>query len=125
MNKKILVVDDDNDIIEPLELILESKRYKVLSITKGKLVSSSIASFKPDLILLDILMSGSDGREICKTLKKDKKTLDIIIIMMSAHPTAQKDSLEAGANDFIAKPFETTELMLLLEKYLSKPKKSS
>ena len=125
MNKKILVVDDDNDIIEPLELILESKGYKVLSITKGKLVSSSIASFKPDLILLDILMSGSDGREICKTLKKDKKTLDIIIIMMSAHPTAQKDSLEAGANDFIAKPFETTELMLLLEKYLSKPKKSS
>ena len=120
MNKKILVVDDDKDIIEPLALILEAKEFTIKTLTKGKSVYSRIASFKPDLLLLDILMSGSDGRDICKKLKHDKKTRDLIVIMMSAHPTAKKDSAEIGADDFIAKPFETEDLLRLLEKHLSK-----
>ncbi len=116
--KKILIVDDDKDIIEPLALILESKGYSIESISKGKLVSSKIATFKPDLLLLDILMSGTDGREICKKLKSDTKTKDLFVIMMSAHPTASKDSKDAGADDFIAKPFETIDLLKMLEKYI-------
>ena len=116
MNKKILVVDDDLDIIEPLALILESKGYNVETITKGKLVYSKIDSFKPDLLLLDILMSGSDGREICRNLKKDKKTSTLVVVMMSAHPSAEKDSKEIGADDFIAKPFETEDLVDIIEK---------
>jgi DNA-binding response OmpR family regulator len=118
MTKKILVVDDDKDIIEPLALILETKGFRVETVMKGKLVYSKIASFKPDLLLLDILMSGTDGREICKKLKNDKKTQELTVVMMSAHPSAKKDSEEIGADDFIAKPFETEELLTMLNKHL-------
>ncbi|HXT82914.1 MAG TPA: response regulator [Verrucomicrobiae bacterium] len=118
MSKKILVVDDDKDIIEPLALILETSGFKVKTVTKGKQVYSGIDTFNPDLLLLDILMSGSDGREICKNLKKNKKTKDLIIIMMSAHPNGEKDSQEIEADDFIAKPFETEELLTIINKYL-------
>ena len=118
MTKRILVVDDDKDIIEPLALILETKGFRVETVTKGKLVYSKITSFKPDLLLLDILMSGTDGREICKKLKNDKKIQNLIVVMMSAHPSAKKDSEEIGADDFIAKPFETEELLTMLKKHL-------
>lgn len=118
MHKKILVVDDDFDIIEPLALILESKDFEVETTTKGELVYSKISSFKPDILLLDIRMSGSDGREICKRLKKDKKTKQLIVIMMSAHPNAKKYSEEIGADGLIAKPFETEELLSTIRRYL-------
>ncbi len=118
MNKKILVVDDDKDILEPLSLILESEGYAVDAISKGKDVYSRIGSFKPDLLLLDIFMSGTDGREICRMLKRNNKNKSLIVIMMSAHPTAEKDSTNIGADDFIAKPFETADLLTLIEKKL-------
>lgn len=118
MHKKILVVDDDKDILEPLELLLKNKGFRVETTAKGKLVLSKIASFKPDLLLLDVLMSGSDGRDICKKVKHDKKNKDLIVIMMSAHPHAKKDAKDIGADDFIAKPFEINELQAVLEKNL-------
>ena len=65
-------------------------------------------------------MSGTDGREICKKLKADKKTKNLTVVMMSAHPSAKKDSEDVGADDFIAKPFETEELLAMLHKYMSK-----
>ncbi|SRR5258708_4015788 len=116
MRKKILVVDDDKDILEPLSLILEAKGYLVETVAKGKLVYSTIAVFKPSVVLLDVLMSGSDGREICRRLKQDKKNKSLKVIIMSAHPSAEKDALAIGADDFIAKPFEMEELFTLLEK---------
>ena|SRR5260221_4819815 len=119
MSKKILIVDDDKDILEPLAIILESYGYVVQAITKGKLVSTRVTLFHPDIILLDILMSGSDGRTICKKLKSDKNTQNIRIIMMSAHPYADRDSKDAGADDFLAKPFETQELLGMLNKHIS------
>lgn len=111
MNKKILVVDDDEDILEPLALLLEGHGYTVETIVKGEQTERKVASFKPDLVLLDILMSGSDGRAICKQLKAVKATKKIPVILMSAHPGASKDSIDAGADAFIAKPFETDELL--------------
>lgn len=118
MHKKILVVDDDFDIIEPLTLILKSKNFEVETTTKGELVYSKISSFKPDILLLDIRISGSDGREICKRLKKNKRTKQLIVIMMSAHPHAKKYSEEIGADNFIAKPFEIEELLSTVGSYL-------
>ena len=118
MHKKILVVDDDKDILEPLVLIFQSKGYQVETVAKGKLVYAKIASFKPDLLLLDVLISGSDGREICRKLKDDNKTKDLFVVMMSAHPSAEKDSASINADAFIAKPFETEELLLVLKKNL-------
>lgn len=118
MKKKILVVDDDEDILEPLALLLGGEGYTVETIAKGEQTQKKVASFKPDLVLLDILMSGSDGRKICKQLKTVPETKKIPVILMSAHPGASKDSIDAGANDFIAKPFETAALVELLQKHI-------
>ncbi len=118
-NTKILIVDDDFDIIEPLAMLFEQEGYDVAAITKGDQTFEKITSFKPDLLLLDILMSGSDGRTICRTLKSKAETKLLPIIMMSAHPAAKADSSTCGADDFIAKPFDIDDLLTLIRNYIN------
>ena len=108
---KILVVDDDTDILSVMEILLTMKGFEVQVTSKGENTFPKIESFKPDLILLDVLISGHDGRVICKKLKSDKETSHIHVIMFSAHPGAAASIAEYGANDFIAKPFDVNNLM--------------
>jgi DNA-binding response OmpR family regulator len=108
---KILVVDDDTDILSVMEILLTMKGFEVQVTSKGENTFPKIASFKPDLILLDVLISGHDGRVICKKLKSDEETRNIPVIMFSAHPGAAASIAEYGANDFIAKPFDVNNLM--------------
>ncbi|HWH64019.1 MAG TPA: response regulator [Ginsengibacter sp.] len=108
---KILVVDDDTDILSVMEILLTMKGFEVEVITKGENTFPKIETFKPDLILLDVLISGHDGRTICRKLKADKETMHIPIIMFSAHPGAAATIAEYGADDFIAKPFDVTNLL--------------
>lgn len=119
MKKKILIIDDDQDILEPLSLLLEDDGYKIMTTPKGDMAYTKVIEFKPDLILLDLLLSGSDGRKICKKLKADKVTKNIPIIMMSAHPGAKVDAKASGADAFIAKPFESGLLAKLIEETLN------
>src|SRR5476649_1067881 len=102
MNKKILVVDDDRDILEGISIILETEGFSVDTTSEGEKTYERINKFNPDLILLDVLMSGSDGRIICKNLKSKKNTKEIPVIMISADPTAKSGSIQAGANDFLS-----------------------
>jgi DNA-binding response OmpR family regulator len=120
MNNKILIVDDDINILEPLSLIIELEGYQVLSISKGEETYETVGTFKPDLLLLDILMSGSDGRDICRKLKSLEKTKNLPVILMSAHPTAKADAWKCGADDFIAKPFETNDLITKISHLVNK-----
>src|SRR5665213_1409223 len=108
---RILVVDDDTDILSVMEILLTMKGFEVQVTSKGENTFPKIESFKPDLILLDVLISGHDGRVICKKLKSDKETSHIPVIMFSAHPGAAASIAEYGANDFIAKPFDVNNLM--------------
>ena len=108
---RILVVDDDTDILSVMETLLTMKGFKVEVTAKGENTVSKINSFKPDLILLDVLISGYDGRTICKQLKSNKATQHIPVIMFSAHPGAATTIGDYGANDFIAKPFDVTHLL--------------
>jgi DNA-binding response OmpR family regulator len=108
--KKILIIDDDPDILEAVQLILELHGYVSEITTKGEEAYSKVTTFNPDLIILDVLLSGSDGREICKKLKNDSKTQHIPILMMSAHPNAKQSVRECGADSFVAKPFSVKEL---------------
>lgn len=116
--KKILVIDDDKDILEPISIILEIAGYQVFTSVKGDEAYNIVDKFRPDIILLDILMSGSDGRIICKRLKQDDSTKNIPIIMMSAHPAAKFDSTNSGAEGFIAKPFDTNILLSIIQEHL-------
>lgn len=108
---RILVVDDDADILSVMEILLTMKGFEVEVTAKGENTVPKINSFKPDLILLDVLISGYDGRAICKQLKSNKATQHIPVIMFSAHPGAAATIGDYGANDFIAKPFDVTHLL--------------
>lgn len=109
--KKILVVDDDRSILDAVSMILEDADYTVETSFKGEETCQRVAQFQPDVILLDILMSGSDGREICRKLKLQPDTGHIPVIMISAHPTAKESSIKNGADAFLAKPFESSDLL--------------
>lgn len=108
---KILVIDDDLDILSVMEVLLSMKGFDVEVTAKGENTFPKIDSFKPDLILLDVLISGHDGRIICKQLKANDETRHIPVIMFSAHPGAAATIAEYGADDFISKPFDVNNLI--------------
>lgn len=108
---KILVVDDDLDILSVMKILLPMKGFEVEVTAKGENTFSQIDSFKPDLILLDVLISGYDGRVICKQLKSNKNTRHLPVIMFSAHPGAAATIADYGADDFISKPFDVNDLI--------------
>lgn len=118
MAKKILVIDDDEGILEGFRAILESAGYEVETSPDVEVLLNLSKDAVPDLILLDVLLSGTDGREICKQLKRQKKTKYIPLIMVSAAPGIEKTVKEAGANDFLAKPFEMENLLKKVERYM-------
>ena len=118
VSKKIQIVDDDKDILDAINIILKDEGYTVATVFKGDETYQTTHKFKPDLILLDVLMSGNDGRTICKNLKTNNETKHIPIMMISAHPSAEKEYKAVGADDFLAKPFETSELLAKIKKNL-------
>jgi DNA-binding response OmpR family regulator len=115
--KKILVADDDPAICEGISMILEDAEYAVTSTTDGRTILEA-KNYLPDLILLDIWMSGMDGRDICKQLKQQKETKHIPIIMISANKDTEEFAKEAGADDFISKPFQMDDLLAKISTYI-------
>ncbi|MBK0378312.1 response regulator transcription factor [Mucilaginibacter segetis] len=113
--KKIMIADDDPGIVDAVEMLLEFEGYQVTSTVDGSTVLDMKEEL-PDLLLLDIWMSGEDGRDICKKLKNEKTTMNIPVIMISASRDIQESAMAAGADDFLAKPFEMDELLQKIEK---------
>lgn len=118
--KKILVVDDDPDILDALRLILKGEGYEVTTSEKGEYAENlhDTNGGLPDVIILDVFLSGKDGRLICQKLKSQEETSHIPIIMISAHPNARQSAKAIGADDFMAKPFDIDELLTIVERYL-------
>jgi DNA-binding response OmpR family regulator len=116
--KKILLVDDEPDIVEFLQELLEQEGYTVAITDKAEYVEKLHAGGLPDLILIDLLLSGKNGREIVKHLKSQKATRHIPVIMFSAHPSAEENARVAGADDFVAKPFEMDEILAKIAKHV-------
>jgi DNA-binding response OmpR family regulator len=112
--KKIMIADDDPGIVDAVEMILEFEGYEVTSTVDGTTVLDMKHEL-PDLLLLDIWMSGEDGRDICKKLKSMDITKNIPVIMISASRDIKQSAIDAGADDFLAKPFEMTELIKKIE----------
>lgn len=113
MPKKILAVDDDLFILDALTELLKYSGYDVESTPNGEDVFKKIDEYVPDLILLDVMLAGLDGREICRKIKNNELTKNIPVIMVSATPAVNQTIKDFGANDFVAKPFD---IFLLLDK---------
>ena len=112
----ILVVDDEPDILAFLQVLLELEGYAAR--TAVQIEPDLFLRELPDLVLLDVLLSGKDGREIVKELKSQEATRHIPVIMFSAHPSASETALLAGADSFVAKPFEIEELLSKIAQYI-------
>ncbi|MGO1370528.1 MAG: response regulator [Senegalia sp. (in: firmicutes)] len=112
-NKKILVVDDEENIVELIKYNLKNNGYDIITAFDGEEAYIKAIKENPDLILLDIMLPMLDGIEVCKKLKKNKQTENIPIIMLTAK-TEETDKvlgLEIGADDYITKPFNIRELI--------------
>lgn len=113
-----MIADDDPGIVDAVEMLLEFEGYKVTATADGSKVLDMKEGL-PDLLLLDIWMSGEDGRDICKKLKQAEFTRNIPVIMISASRDVRDSAIAAGADDFLAKPFEMDELLKKIALLLS------
>lgn len=114
--KKIFVVDDDQGMRDATRRLLEHLGYTVMTAEDGRAAQTAV-DWQPDLILLDIWMSGMDGRDVCRFLKGQASTKHIPIVMFSANSDVEYISKESGADDFIEKPFDMKTLVAKIEKH--------
>lgn len=120
MSNHILIIDDDQAILEAVQVLLELQGYRVSVIKDAQSVFDQLATLNPDLILLDLLLSGADGRDISRKIKATPETQAIPIILMSADTNIREKSQEAQADAFIKKPFDITDLEQKIAGFLSK-----
>ena len=114
MPARILIADDNPQGVELLEAYLGSTDYETETAADGEETLRKVAAWKPDLILLDVMMPKISGFEVCKRLKADPATRDIVVVMVTAldqHSDIDR-AVEAGTNDFLTKPINKNELLL-------------
>jgi len=120
--KKILVVDDEVDLVETVRFPLELEGFDVLVSYNGEDALNQARKEKPDLIILDLMLPKLDGYKVCRLLKFDERYKHIPILMLTAK-TQEKDKIlgmETGADEYITKPFEMDYLMEKVKAYLNK-----
>jgi len=120
--KKILVVDDEADLVETVRFPLELDGYNVLVSYNGEDALNQARKEKPDLIILDLMLPKLDGYKVCRLLKFDERYKHIPILMLTAK-TQEKDKIlgmETGADEYITKPFEMDDLIKKVKAYLNK-----
>ena len=117
--KKILVVDDNEDILQIMKLFLNSKGFTVLTEPNGRETYNQVDNYQPDLIILDVFLGNSDGRQICNELKNDDRTKNIPIIIFSANAKPEEVMRACKADDFLSKPFELNDLLAVVNEYLN------
>jgi two-component system phosphate regulon response regulator PhoB len=115
--KKILVVDDENDVTELLAYKFKQEGYEVQVINDPLLIMGRARQFQPDLVVLDIMMPELNGLQVCRMLRADLVMKDIPIIFLTARGESEDriKGLESGADDYLAKPFDTRELLLRIQ----------
>ena len=117
--KKILVLDDDPDILILMQLTLKMHDFLVEAISRWQDISGAITNFDPDLIILDVSLNGADGREICREIKQSADTNHIPVILFSANAEFGKNLETSLAQAFIAKPYELSHLLQTINLYIN------
>jgi len=120
-SKKILIVDDETDLVETVRFPLEVEGYHVLISYNGEDALNQARKENPDLILLDLMLPKLDGYEVCRRLKCDDRCKHIPILMLTAK-FQEKDKtlgMETGANEYITKPFDIRDLLKKVKVYLN------
>lgn len=115
MLKKILVIDDEGDLLKLTRTRLEASGYKVLTLDSGDRAAEFVRREKPDIILLDIIMPGKNGYDVCRELKADNAIRGIPVVIFTAQYPEEKyvktNVEEVGADDYVLKPFDAQTLL--------------
>ncbi|MFO0677509.1 MAG: response regulator transcription factor [Polyangiaceae bacterium] len=119
---RILVVEDEDDIRQVLEYNLKQAGHEVVAASRGQDALREASSYRPDLVLLDLMLPDLPGTEVCRTMKRSPETRDIPIVMVSAkgHEVDRVLGFELGAEDYVVKPFSVRELLLRVASILKR-----
>jgi len=116
----VWIIDDDPGILEVTQIVLEEAGFEVRKVDSENALEKNLHGRLPDVILLDILIAGIDGKDVAKRLKSDERTKHIPIIMMSADINLPEKAKEAGADDFLKKPYDIYELEKMVKSHVQK-----
>ena len=118
---KILIVEDEEHLLALESILLTTRGYEVKGVLDGPSALESVASMKPDLILLDIMLPVMDGYEVCRQIKANEATCHIPIVMISAKDSAEDlvKGEQAGADGYITKPFKSVKVIETIQNALS------
>jgi CheY-like chemotaxis protein len=116
---KILICDDEQEILDITRLILEDSGHEVLAVIDSNTVASLIEQEKPDVLLIDLWMPGMSGDQVVRQLRKNELLSNIPIVVISASKEGKEIAYAAGADDFLEKPYDIEELTSIVERQLS------
>ncbi|WP_262147613.1 response regulator [Chryseobacterium foetidum] len=117
-NRKIMICDDDQGILDVLEMLLEPEGFEVSKEIDSTLLLEKVKAERPDLLLLDLWMPVLSGYDLIKKIRSDREVKNLPIIVLSASRNEKDIALETGANHFMAKPFDIEEIILLVNESL-------
>jgi DNA-binding response OmpR family regulator len=119
---RILIIDDDPDVRTVMNILMKKQGFEVETASRREEALRKLDEFRPTVILLDVLLSGSDGRELCREIKDHEEWKDIPVMMFSAHPGAAENISSYGADDFITKPINSEYLIQKLVTLAKQPR---
>lgn len=122
MAKKILIVDDEPNIVISLEFLMKKEGFEVAVANDGDEALAKVASFNPDLLLLDVMMPKKSGFEVCEALRGDSQRAGLKIVMLTAkgRDTEVAKGLALGADAYVTKPFSTKDLVAKVKEMLAR-----
>ena len=122
MAQEILIVDDEPSVVVPIQFLMEQQGYRVMIAERGEDALDLIYQYKPDLVLLDIMLPGIDGYEVCEIVRLNPKYRKVKIIFLTAKGREEEiaKGLALGADAYITKPFSNIELVVTVKEILEK-----
>lgn len=118
---KVLLVDNDESVLDMMQEALNYGGYDVKAISQTENIMPEIDTYHPDLVILDYILTGINGGELCHQIKGNKKTSKLPVVLVSAYPKALKSLGAYGADDFISKPFDLDDFLGRVKLLINKP----
>jgi len=120
--KKILIVEDEESLLKLESILLSSKGYAVNGVMDGKAALEAVAANRPDLIILDIMLPGIDGFEVCRRIKENSDTAGIPVLMLTAKKNSQdmERGRQVGCDVYMTKPFKSAKVLDMVQELLSR-----
>jgi DNA-binding response OmpR family regulator len=122
MTKEILIVDDEPNVVVPIQFLMEQQGYRVMTAERGEDALDLIYQYKPDLVILDIMLPGIDGYEVCEIIRlnPDFRYIKIIFLTAKGREAEIAKGLALGADAYITKPYSNAELVAKVKELLEK-----